>query len=91
MYISILEGDFDPQDGDVSREDISLYGYNWKPEIRERYKELIHHIDEYCRSVYEYVIRLVFDVIGDKEGEVFERCRVIFETPRYRRRFFKKI
>ena len=91
VYISILEGEFDPQDRAVSREDISLYGYNWKPEIRERYKEIIHHIDEYCRSVYEYGIRLIFDVIGDKGEEVFERCQIVFENPVYRRNFLKKM
>ena len=91
VYISILEGEFDPQDGEVSRDDISLYGYDWKPEIRVRYKELIHHIDEYCRTAYEYAIRLVFDVIGDKEEEVFERCQMIFENPVYRRSFLKKM
>ena len=91
VYISILEGEFDPQEGEISREDIILYGYNWRPEIRERYKELIHHIDEYCRFAYEYAIRLVFDVIGDKEEEVFERCQIIFENPVYRRDFLKKM
>ena len=90
VYISILEGEFDPQDGEVSREDISLYGYNWRSEIRVRYKELIHHIDEYCGSTYEYAIRLMFDVIGDKEEEVFERCQMIFENPVYRKYFLKK-
>ena len=91
VYISILEGEFDPQDGEISREDIILYGYNWKPGIRDRYKELIYHIDECCRSAYEYAIRLVFDVIGDKGEEVFERCQIIFENPVYRRSFLKKM